>query len=214
MVGDAGWGLVVAADDEAASGGDRQQALELGAHDGFTLVHGHFVEVADEAHARVVGAQLVHIDAGLTLQREDALESGSFEPVGGGGDVPVGVDDGEDAAAAEFGEEHLVVRLHELVEELLREHGAVVVAHIFGKGHEVGGADGTDLVDGLEDPLGEVGVYAVHELPLVVEGVEVALDAQEGAGEPEEAVHGEPEGDFATVLFLCPLLPAIFVDGG
>jgi hypothetical protein len=204
---------VVHADEEAALRRDRQQPLELRTHGRLALVHHHFVIMADEAHPGMFGAQPGHVHPGLPFQRQDAVQSGLLEPVGGPGDVAIRVDDRSDAVLLQPGDDAAVVGQQELVEQLLGEHGPVVVAHVLPEGHEVGDADRAQFVDDLELPVRQVGVDAVHQLGLVIEGVEVALDAKEGAREPEEAVEREPEDDVALLAVGGPAPPPVLVDG-
>ena len=50
----------------------------------------------------------------------------------------------------------------------------------------------------------EAFVHFVHECGVVVEGVEVVFDSEEGAGVPEEAFEGEPDDGVATFLLGLP----------
>ncbi len=81
--GDARRGLMVACRNEAAFGGCGRDSFELCAHDVFTLVHGHLVEVPDESHLGVFFAQSGDIHTGLTFQRKNALQPGDSNQLAG-----------------------------------------------------------------------------------------------------------------------------------
>ena len=64
----------------------------------------------------------------------------------------------------------------------------------------------------LADPFQEVLVEcqqiivdAAHQLGLIIEGVEMPLDAQQRARKPEEAVQREPDGELAALVALAHL---------
>ena len=88
----------------------------------------------------------------------------------------------------------------------------MVIAHVFGKGHEVGLADGADLIEDLEHPVGEVVVDLVQQFGLVVEGEKVSFDAEEISGVPEEAFEGQPDDGVAATFELSPLFELMQIE--
>ena len=140
----------------------------------------------------------------LPLQGQDAVHAHLLEPWHEEGHVPVCVHDRLDAPLLEPGDQPAVAGREELLEHPLRDHGAVVVGHIFGDGHEGGDADLQDLVEEAEVEFEEIGVDPVDELRLVVEGEAHPLEVHQGPGEPEEPLESAPDHRLAPALEIGP----------
>ena len=110
------------------------------------------------------------------------------------------------------GHDRAVVGRDELVELSLGDHRPVVVRHVLGEGHEVGRADRTNLLDHAQNPSGKIRVDAMHQLRLVIEGIEMPFNSKKPSREPEEPVNRKPEHDIAILLFLCPPSPHFLVN--
>lgn len=214
--GDAGGSLVVHAGDKAAAFDEGDEAFEFGAHGGFAASHGHFIEMADHEEGGELVAEFHAVDAGLAFEGQDATDAELLEPRHEEGDVAVGVHEQGDIMFLETREQAPVIGGDEFVEGAARDHGPVVVAHVFGDGHEGGDAVFEDLVEETEIELEEVFVDAVEEFGLVAKGEHEFFEAHEGAGEPEEAFEGAPDDSLSPALPLGPgahALDALGVGG-
>ena len=205
---------MVAANNQSAPAGDRQQALEFGPDRGLAPVHLDLVERPDQRHVRVLFADGVNVGAGLALQREDAVQARLGQPVGDAGGVTVGVDHADRAMLLHPRKHPPVVGPHELVEHVLGQHRPVVVAHVLGEAHEVGRAVLVQFVDDLELPVGHLVVHAVQERRLIVKRVQVPLDAQQRPRMPEVAAQRKPQRHLAALLLLPQRRPVLGINGG
>ncbi len=147
----------------------------------------------DHDQLRVRAPQRHAINPGLALQRQHPLDCNALQPRNHLGHVPVAVHDGHRADLLDDRHHPPVVRFEELLEHSLREHRPVVVGHVLGEGNEVRCGDLADAAQQPDAVGGQVGVHAVHQLGVVVEGVEVPLNSEQAAGEPEEAVDDHPQ---------------------
>ena len=99
------------------------------------------------------------------------------------------------------GDEFSVVWEEEFVEMLFGEHGTMIITHVLCKRHEFDVMVFGDSFEYLKAEIRLVAIHAMEELRLVIEGVEMRLDTEEGARKPEEAFECHPEGDIAIFVF-------------
>ena len=78
----------------------------------------------------------------------------------------------------------------------------MVVAHVLCERHEFDVMAFGYFLKYLETKIRLVAIHAMEEFRLVIEGVEMRLDAKQRARKPEETFEGHPKGDVAVVMFL------------
>src|SRR5512143_1561903 len=97
-------------------------------------------------------------------------------------------------------QESAVIRRDEMVEHPLRNHWAVIVAHVLRNGHKGRHTDPKHLVEQLQVELQQVGVDGMQQLRVIVEGEHEFLKAHERSWEPEKALHGGPYHSVSLLL--------------
>ena len=78
----------------------------------------------------------------------------------------------------------------------------MVVAHVLCERHEFDIMVFCYFFKYLETEIRLVAIHAMKEFRLVIEGVEMRLDAEQRARKPEKAFECHPEGDVTVVMFL------------
>ena len=186
----------------AAAFRDREYALEFGAHRFLAERHYHFVV---SAHHQKIGVELAYLDdvyARLTFERIDSLDSGFLHPRDHRRDVAVRVDHHFGVALLYHTAQLAVVGSDELGEQLVRQHRTVIIRHILGKSDHLRLEYLVKRVDRADVEVAEVAVHPVHQLGIIVEGVQVRLDSEQRARIPEEAVQPDAQREVAALIRL------------
>ena len=129
--------LVVNGGDELAAAHTREYSLKLVSHCFLAELHAHLVKVTEERHVRLFVKVERNVNSCLSLEREHSVSSHRGVPVESHRDISVGINKHGNAVLMYHRDDLFIKRREEFVNQSLRYHRIVVVAHILRKAHEV-----------------------------------------------------------------------------